>query len=401
MAHEEYPCIVPYDPEARAPWTQLAVTREEYDQRLERVRSELESAGFDALLVVGNGGEPASIQYLANYAPHFGTTLLLVPRDADPVVITDALLHGEPMHSMLWDVLFDDLRPAAARPDYPPGTLTELTADALRELGLQGGRIGVASPATLSMQHADALRAELPDVTWLDGTLAVLRPRAVKSPAEIDYMRRACRITALGIQAALDTLFEDVSEREVANAAQAALFDEGAEGLAFDTAVSSGPRAGLKHAAPTARLLRDGDLVFLDMGAQLGGYRADISRCFGVGRLDADRQELLDAAREIFETTLAAAKPGAPVRDLYRAAERAARKTGFIADYMPNGLGHGVGLGLFELPFLGPDDPSILEPDMIFALEPMLVRYGVGTAVVEETVLITTDGAETLSGLNW
>jgi Xaa-Pro dipeptidase len=401
MPREEYPCLVPYDAEARAEWTQLSASREEYAARLERVRSEMATAGYDALLVVGNGGDPANVQYLANYVPHFGTTLLLLPLDGDPVVVTDALLHGEPMHSMLWDVLFDDLRPAATRPDYPPGTLSELTADAVRERGLRSATIAIASPATLTMRHADALRAELPDVAWVDGSQALLRPRAIKSPTEIDYMRRACRITALGLQAALNALFEGVSEREVANAAHAALFVAGAEDLAFDTAVSSGPRAGLKHAAPTSRRMRNGDLVFLDMGAQLGGYHADISRCAGVGRLDADRQELLDASREMFETTLAAAKPGAPVRDLYRAAERAARKTGYIADYMPNGLGHGVGLGLFELPFLGPDDPTTLEPGMIFALEPMLVRYGVGTAVVEETVLITDSGAETLSGLDW
>lgn len=401
MPHEEYPCLVPYDAEARAGWTQLSVPLDEYTRRLERVRAEMAQASYAALLIVGDGGDPANIQYLANYVPHFGTTFMLLPLDGEPVVITDALLHGEPMHSMLWDVLYDDLRPAATRPDYPPGTLAELTADAVREQDLERATIAIASPAALTMRHADALRAELPDVTWLDGSMALLRPRAVKSPTEVDYMRNACRITALGIQAALNALFEGVSEREVANAAHAALFVAGAEELAFDTAVSSGPRAGLKHAAPTGRRMRNGDLVFLDMGAVLGGYQADISRCAGVGQLDADRQELLDASREIFETTLAAAKPGAPVRDLYRAAERAARKTGFIADYMPNGLGHGVGLGLFELPFLGPDDPAILEPGMIFALEPMLVRYGVGTAVVEETVLITDAGAETLSGLDW
>jgi Xaa-Pro dipeptidase len=400
-SREEYPCLVPYDPDARAPWIELRFTREEYAKRLERVRVQVDALGLDALLVVGDGGNPGDVAYLSNYAPHFGTTLLLLPLVGDSVVITDALLHGEPMHSMLWDVLFEDLRPAAARPDYPPGTLTELAVEAIHERNLATSRIGIASSATLSMRHADELRAALPDVRWSDGTLALLRARALKSPAEIAHMRRACEITGVGIQAALGALGRGVSEREVANAAHAAMFMAGAEELGFDTAVSSGPRAGLKHAAPTNRQMLDGDLVFLDMGAEIGGYHADISRCAGVGQLDADRQGMLDAAREIFATTFAAAKPGAPVRDLYRAAERAARHAGYIADYMPNGLGHGLGLALFELPFLGPDDTSLLEPGMIFALEPMLVRYGVGTAVVEETVLITDDGPETLSGLDW
>ena len=81
MPHEEYPCLVPYDAEARAEWTQLNAPRDEYAARLERARAEMAQAGYDALLVVGNGGDPANIQYLTNYVPHFGTTVLLLPLD--------------------------------------------------------------------------------------------------------------------------------------------------------------------------------------------------------------------------------------------------------------------------------------------------------------------------------
>lgn len=394
----DYPCIVPYDARTRAEWIEWTVPREEYEARVAKVRDEMRQGGLDGLLVSGSVGDPSGIAWLTNYTPRFGNTWLLLPLDGEPVVLTDAMLHGEPMHSMLWNVWQEDLRPASARPGRPPGTLSDLCAAAARDLRLERGRIGIYSPATLSMSHADALRAALPHVGWTDGTLAVLRPRAVKSEREIAYMRRACEITAIGLDAAEAAAIPGASEREIANAAHAAMFAAGCEELGFDTAVSSGPRAGLKHAAPTERRVQDGELIFLDMGAVVAGYHADMSRCVVAGSAGPEARALLDASVAIFGEVLAAVRPGNSVQDIYRAAEESARSEGMLDDYMPNGLGHGLGLSLFELPYLSPDDETELQPGMIFALEPMLVRYGVGTAVVEETVLVTEAGAETLSG---
>jgi Xaa-Pro aminopeptidase len=396
-----YPCRVPYDPDTRARWLQLTVPQAEYEERLARVRLELARLDLDGLLVVGNLADPAGIAYLTNYTPRFGNSWLLVPLDGEPVFSSDAILHGEPMHSLLWNVWLPDVRPAAARADQSPGMLPQLIGAAARELGLANSRLGVASPATMGVTHADALRKELPDVTWCDGSAAILRPRAIKSEAEIGLMRRACEISAVGLDTAIAALRPGVSEREVANLAHAAMFRAGAEELGFDTAVSSGPRAGLKHAAPTERRLQGGELVFLDMGAVVGGYHADLSRCAGVWPIDLSARCMLDAAQAIFEDALAAVRPGNCVRDIYRAAEAAAVREGVADEYMPHGLGHGLGLSLFELPWLTPDDETPLAAGMIFALEPMLVRYGVGTAVIEETVLVTRSGAEVLSGRPW
>ena len=395
-ANTQFPCTVPYDHATRSQWLQLSVPLAEYEDRLARVRLEMARSELDALLVVGGAGDPSGIAYLTNFTPRYGHAWLLVPLHSEPVVVSDALLHGEPMHSMLWNVWLPDLRPAA-RANRPPGGMADVLAAAVGERGLVDARIGIAALSTLSAAHADALRGQLPNVHWVDAAQALARPRAVKSANEIALMRRACQITAIGLDAAEAMLRPGVSEREVANAAHAAMFAAGAEELAFDTAVSSGPRAGLKHASPTERRVQEGDLVFLDMGAVVGGYHADLSRCAGVGQIDAFARGMLDAARAIFEETLEAVRPGNSVREIYRAAERAAERAGFVDDYMRNGLGHGLGLSLFELPLLSPDDDAVLEAGMIFALEPMLVRYGVGTAVVEETVLVTSSGAEILS----
>jgi len=400
-----YQATVPYDAETRAQWRNMVVPRAEYDERLTRVRNEMQAMGLDGLLV-GNSGDPSGVAYLANYNRGSGTTNLLIPLEREPIAFSDYLLHGEPMHSTLADISFDDLRPASPYGEAP-GNVAQLVAQAVRELGLDQATIGLASPRTLSSGQLDQLRSELPGVRWADGTLALTKPRAIKSAREIALMRRAAEMTGVALLAAQDAIRPGVTERDVATAAHVAMFAAGAEGLAFDTAVSSGPRAGLKHGAPTDRTMDEGDLVFLDMGALWGGYHADVSRCAGVGSISNDKQDFLDAAKRMFEAALDAVKPGNTLSAVYRAAQQMAEETGYLNDYQANGLGHGLGLSLFELPIVTPDSPqflsdeNILKPGMIFALEPMLVRYGYGTAVVEETVLVTEDGAETLSGIPW
>lgn len=400
-----YQAAVPYDAARRDRWRQLTVPRAEYDDRLARVRDEMRAMSLDALLV-GNTGDRSGIAYLANYNQDFGTTHLLIPMEGEPIAFSDALLHGEPMHSMLSEIIFDDLRPAS-RGGQPPGTIAQLEAEAARELRLDHARIGLASPTTISAAHLDQLRQALPNVTWVDGSLALLGPRAVKSEREISLMRRAAAISGAGLQAAQDAIRPGVTEREVAQAARVAMFEAGAERLAFDTAVVGGPRAGLKHGDPTDRAMIEGDLVFLDLGAVWGGYHADVSRCAGVGRISRQQQQFLDAAKRMFEAALAEVKPGKSLAEAARAASQMAEAAGYLDDYQAHGFGHGLGLSLFELPVLTPDaaafhsPANVLKPGMIFALEPMLVRYEYGTAVVEETVLVTADGADTLSGLGW
>lgn len=397
----EYPCAVPYDAETRKQWTNLIVPLDEYRQRLTAVRAQMEAMEFDALLVVGNREDPASLAYLTNYRPHGGTALLLVPASGDPVLVFDYILHGEPMHSMIWDAIVDDVRPASRASGTPPGTVAELTAGAIVELGLDEATIGVASLSNLPMSVGTELQARAPDATWREGAMAVLRPRAIKSEREIEFFRRACRITRRALEAGAAACEPGTSEREVASVIHATMMAEGVDMIGFETAVSSGPRAGIKHADPTDRVMEPGDMVFLDCGAVIGGYHADLSRTLAVRQAGSDEQAMLDTARDMFRECLKVIRPGAPVRDIYRAAERVARRAGYSTDYMPNGLGHGLGLSLFEMPFLGPTDDSLLEEGMVFALEPMLVRYGVGTAVVEESVLVTADGVEVLSGAAW
>ncbi len=398
-----YRAIVPYGPEDRRPWSAPAFPVAEYRRRVAAIQSRMAAGGLAAVVTCSNRGDPGHARYLANFEAGPGETCVVVPASGEPMLTTNWLMHGEPMHTMIWTTWLHDVRPAdrAGFARTPDTTVAEHVADRLREAGVQGERVGVAGGATLPYYLMDELRARLPEATFVPADDTVLAVRAIKSPAEIEMMRVAARISGRMHEAALNALAPGVTEQAVMAAAHAAGFAAGADALAFDTAVASGPRAGLKHCAPTDRVMREGDLVFLDMGAVYRGYCADVSRSAAVGRAGPEARRFLDAGLAMFETVLAAARPRVAVVELIAAARDVAERTGFAEDYMPKGFGHGLGCSLFEQPSLRPISAAVLEPGHTFALEPMLIRLYFGTACVEETVLITPDGAEALSGCRY
>ena len=398
-----YQALVPYGPEERRPWAALSFPRDEYERRVAAVQARLSADGLAAVVTFSNRGDPGHARYLANFEAGPGETCVVVPAAGRAMLTTNWLMHGEPMHTMIWTTWLDDVR-AADRAGFskaPAATVAAHIADRLREAGVRRDRVGIAGGALLPHYVMVELEERLPDVAFVPGDDLALGVRAKKSPAEIDVMRRVARISGKMQEAALQTIAPGVTERAVMAAAHAAGFAAGADALAFDTAVASGPRAGLKHAVPTDRVMRDGDLVFIDMGALLQGYCADVSRSAVAGRPTAEAKRFLDAGLAMFEAVLAQAKPGVAVVDLIATARDVAERAGFAADYMPMGFGHGVGCSLFEQPSLRPISTAVLEPGHTFALEPMLIRLNFGTACVEETVLITPAGAEALSGCRY
>jgi len=136
--------------------------------------------------------------------------------------------------------------------------------------------------------------------------------------------------------------------------------------------------------------------VFLDLGAKLDGYYSDLSRTVVVGDPDSQQLQFLRAGESMFQIWLDHAGPGVNVADLRERCRQTAVAAGFDAEYMPLGYGHGLGTSLFELPYLS--GSQVLREGMTFALEPMLVKLGSGTAVVEDTMLVTASGVEARSG---
>jgi len=395
-----YQAKVPYGPDARRPWRRMPFPQAEYDRRIGAVQARLREAGLAALVAFSNRADPGHARYLANFEAGAGDTVVVVPASGAPMLTTNWLMHGEPMHTSMWATCLEDARPAErlGMVKTPETSVAGHAADRITEAGGAAERIGIAGGEIVPHHLMVSLQERLPRATWIPADDVMLGVRAVKSPLEIEVMRRAARISGLMHEEALRALRSGAREFDVASRAHAVAFAEGADSLAFDSAVATGPLAGLKHCAPTDRVMEPGDMVFLDMAATYHGYCADVSRSTVVGTPSAEQRRFLDTGLAMFDAALAKAAPGVSVQDMIAAARAIAERAGYEADYMPKGFGHGLGCSLFERPSLRPSTTAVLEPGNVFALEPMLIRTNFGTACIEETVLITPKGAEALSG---
>ncbi|MBI4278573.1 MAG: aminopeptidase P family protein [Armatimonadetes bacterium] len=386
-----------YDWASRQRWLDLPFPVEEYHARVERIRQHLNREELDAALVFGNPGRPGPVRYVSNFNSFLGSTLVVVPAAGDVALVTETIFHHEPMHAMIWTTWVEDVRCT----DFPlANTSDDLAAhvrDVFRERGLERGRVALVGERWIPAGLEATLRRDLPRVAWVSGARLWLDVTARKSRAEIAVLREAAAIAGRGFKAALAAAVPGAAEYQVAGAAAGAMMEAGAQEVWTPMAVAFGPRAGFKHSAPTGRRIQQGDAFFIDLSPVRHGYIVDVARTGVVGSGPSRMRAMLDTALGMADAVVAAARPGVQGGELVALCRRIATAAGFEDLFYPDAVGHGVGTTKFETPLLlGEHVDVVLEEGMVFSLEPMLVEESLGTAVVEDEILITPGGAEIL-----
>jgi Xaa-Pro aminopeptidase len=224
----------------------------------------------------------------------------------------------------------------------------------------------------------------------------VERLRTVKSPEEIQAIRSSVALCSKAYTAVVRRIRSGMTEQHIA-----ALLDHqmrllGAEGPAFETIVAAGPRSALPHARPTARPVRRNQLVLIDMGASLSGYASDMTRVVHIGRPGAKARRLYDAVLEAQLAALAAVAPGVKSSAVDDAARKSLKRNGLDKAFQ-HSTGHGLGLEIHEGPRLGAGVDDRLEAGMVITIEPGAYLEGFGGVRIEDTVLVTSGGAEILT----
>jgi Xaa-Pro aminopeptidase len=390
---------VPYTYADRLPWMNLPFPVEEYHERLQRLGRLMAREGFQCLVVLGNRADGTNIRYLANFEDFYGgDSLLVVPREGAPGFTTNAVMHGEPMHSGIQDCWIEDVRCAAAPRTVTggasPATVFDHLEDLITERGCDRASLGVVGEGD-GDRVAGFLRDTFPHARVAQAGPLLRELRAIKSRREVEVMRRACHLADEAARAAMEAVRPGITEFELAAEAYRAMFRAGAEHPAFAIGLCAGARAGFKHMAPTAYQVREGDMVYIDVGGRYMGYHSDTSRHRVCGTPSAEQLRFMETQIAIVEEVMGAARPGAVIGDLAALALARARRDGY-ADYLYF-RGHGVGAATQDLPAFAPGNPARLEQNMVFAFEPMLVRTGFGTACWEDVWWVTASGVERLN----
>ena len=242
------------------------------------------------------------------------------------------------------------------------------------------------------------LAAAAPDVELVPIEGWVEADRATKEPAELERVAAACAVADRALATLLPEIGTDCTEVELAFRLETLIRTGGAEALAFDVACLSGPEAALPHGAPGDRKVRDGTVLLFDFGAQVAGYRSDMTRTLFVGepsRRDLEIYELVAQAQrtviEAIETAVADGPMGASTLRggaLHELAHAVIADAGH-GDHFGHGTGHGIGLATHEQPSLGKNaaDAPLPSPT-VFSVEPGVYLDGDMGVRIEDLVML-------------
>ncbi len=249
----------------------------------------------------------------------------------------------------------------------------------------------------MRVREFDLIRRRVPNVIAVDAGPLMDILRLHKDEAEVAHMRAAIRITEDALAAVAEEVRPGMTEHEIAAMLRIALIEQGGGEVAFSPIVLGGPNAALPHGGPGERPIAAGEVLLIDFGTTSGGYVADITRTFAVGRpLEGHHRAVYEAVRVANEAGQAAAHPGVTAGEVDRAARQAMADVGFGDHYLYR-TGHGIGLEVHEGPYIMAGSETVLEPGMTFTVEPGIYLPGEIGVRIEDDMLVTPEGAESMT----
>jgi Xaa-Pro dipeptidase len=375
------------------------------ERRVERARAELKAAGLDGLLL----WKDENVRYLTGLRAQLiaGKSTLLngcfLPADGPPVLLASG---GEVQRARVVMPWIEEIHavPIMEAVGLVRGAVEHTIAPLLERHGV--GSLGLDEGAFCQVQ---ALHEFAPGVTLADGDAPMQKARLLKLPEEIALIEEACAIAEAVLEVAVRSIRPGVRETDVVAAAMHELYRLGGELSHVTTPfVASGEHMAPPNRIPSDKIIRNGDVVFIDIGAQWSGYFGDIGRTVICGKPSRRQQEVYTAVYDGLAAATAAMRAGATNDDVALACRDAAGAHGFAENFISLFIGHGVGIGANEPPYIGEDLPGaetvVLEEGMTFAVEPLIwipgVRGGAGVRL-EDTILVTADGGRALDRAPW
>ncbi len=370
-----------------------AFPRSEYATRLDSVRARMASSGLDCLLVT----KPENIYYLVglDHQGFFAFHLLVVPLRGPLTLVTRAMERAT-AEAQLPDTEFvgyaDGTDPAAVI-----GEVVHGTGNVLERIGIE--QESLCFPPYIH----EALRGALREAEWVNASWLIDELRLVKSPLEIEYTRRAARVSDAMMQAALEVSRPGVNEQVIAAEIYHAMALAGGSYPAFAPFIRPSPRMAQEHTTWHDRELQEGEALFLEMAGCVARYHAPLGRFLHLGRAPAGSDYVRGVCHEAFDLLVETMHAGMAAADVYATWFRHVEAAG-ISDYHRHHCGYLVGLGFppswtggSSVVGLRHDSELVLEQGMVFHLMSWLLGTGKGDYFLSNTVVLTDNGCETLT----
>jgi len=382
---------------AAVDWEERIDIKRMREERLAKGKKAVADAGVDALFLF----RIENVKYLTGYRVHdwpmsfLGLASAILINGEDPYVFTMDVDHAKLRMPWCADRTLEEVGGSLETHDG-----VTLWCQKAKEIMASHGiktpeKIGVDD---WNMAVMETLPKEFPNTKFVDGQFIMLEARKCKTIDEANMLKLAYSVTAAGFHAGLRKLKPGVRECEVLGEIWGIFTGMGSEWTQCANIVCSGPYTCPYRRFTSDRIIHHGDLVIIDVGARVNGYYGDLTRVYVCGETAKPRPEQIDLhkrAREAMLRAEEAIKPGALTTDVFDACGK--------ENVLGGILGHGLGVAAFEPPYIVPESmvprekAYVLEPGMVFSIEPYTGKPGIGGFRLEDNVLVTATGMDIIS----
>ena len=344
--------------------------------RLVKLKKIIQEKGLGAFLV----SRPINVYYLSGLKTD--TSSLLVTKNEN-IIMTDFRYKEDACEIPGFRVELVDA-------DFKDALKNILRGLGIKSLGFEANHLSYCRAAALK----ELLKKQWIRFEPVKGAIEGLR--IYKDEAEIHQIRRCLRIAGKALGELKGRIRSGATEKGLSVMLESLIRSNGGDGCAFDSIIASGKNSSRPHANLTGRALEKNDHVLIDFGVRSSWYNCDLTRVFFLGRIQRILKNMYSVCLEAQRRVIAIIKPGIPVSELDRLGRDyiSSRKYG---DCFGHSIGHGIGLDIHEAPSVSSREKRILQPNMVFSIEPGIYMEGAAGVRIEDMILVTEKGCEVLS----
>jgi Xaa-Pro aminopeptidase len=378
--------------------SKFVIPQSEYEQRWADAQAQMAALDLDVLFAHGNEADPANVRYLADYWPLFESGGVAMGRSGDPILLigpeTLTFAQDRSKCKNIMQVL--EYR-ESAEPDFP-GMKLDTFEDVIAAAsgGKEVKRIGIAGMPVMSVATFKALEKAAGSAEIVKADDILVSQRTVKTANEIACMREAYRISEVATEYVLNNMKPGMTEQQVVGLAQAAMYENGAEYEGHATYVLSGKATTHAIGRPSPKVLKEGELIQLNIGARVNGYTSSCGRPVCFGKMTDKMRDLVSFGLEAHYKTGELMKAGEPAGEVVVKYEEFVEKSGY-SDYLLYGPCHSIGMMEVERPWMESSSKYALEENMTFQVDTFFfIRDQFGLRW-ENGLRVTPTGVEWLS----
>ena len=370
----------------------MSFPKEEYLKRLDNIHKKLENENIDAIVITS----PANFRYVSGLDSNFWESptrpwFLIISKNGKIKALVPSIGLSAIESTFIKDI---EVWQSPNPKDEGTSLLKKIIKTFPKNSNI-GFELGMETYLRMSIKEFLKIKNDLKEYNLIDSTNIVWSLRKIKSDLEIKNIEKICSITSKVFNNLINKISLGMSEKEIATIFKKDLINNGVDYIMYLSCASGINGYNQIICNPSEKKIGDGDILIIDTGSTLNGYYCDFDRNFGFGNIN---QKSLDAYNKLWnatEKTLEIIKPGISCKEVYESLS----KNLFSSNVKSNvgRMGHGFGLQLTEPPSIMIDDNTILEKNMILALEPSIEIENDLMLVHEENILITQNGNRLLT----